>query len=270
MIGLIFGENNFPIEILKKLKKKRVNYLIIDLTKSKKFRKDKKSFHVSLGQFGKIINILKENNCKKVLFAGKVNKPNFSKLKLDFKGIYYIPRIIKASKLGDVAIVNEIIKILTQNNIKTVNSLRFNPELTLKKGNYSKIKPNNHDQLDINKAIKILNNLKQYNFSQGVVVRNKKVVAIEGKGGTKQMLEKSRSKKFKNHGVLVKFPKKKQDLRVDLPTIGLKTLKQSKTAGLKGIVIKSKQHVFLDEIKCIKFANKNKMFISVKWKRFLY
>ena len=76
--------------------------------------------------------------------------------------------------------------------------------------------------------------------------------------------EKSKSKIFRNHGVLVKFPKKKQDLRVDLPTIGLKTIKQSKTAGLKGIVIKNKQHVFLDKIKCIKFANRNKMFISVK------
>ena len=58
--------------------------------------------------------------------------------------------------------------------------------------------------------------------------------------------------------------KKKQDLRIDLPTIGIKTLKQSKNAGLKGIVIKKKQHVFLDKSKCIKFANKNKMFISVK------
>ena len=78
------------------------------------------------------------------------------------------------------------------------------------------------------------------------------------------MLEKSKNKKFKKQGVLVKFPKKKQDLRVDLPTIGLKTIKQSKTAGLKGIVIKSKQHIFLDKSKCIKFANKNRMFISVK------
>ena len=96
------------------------------------------------------------------------------------------------------------------------------------------------------------------------MVRNEKVVSIEGKGGTKKMLEKSRSKKFRNHGVLVKFPKKKQDLRIDLPTIGLKTLKQSKTAGLKGIVVKNKQHVFLDKSKCINFANKNKMFITVK------
>ena len=264
MIGLIFGETSFPLEILKKIRQRKKKYIIIDLTISKKFKKNRKSFAVSIGQFGKIINILKENNCKRVLFAGKVNKPNFSKLKLDFKGIYYIPRIIKASKLGDAAIIKEIIKILDHNKIKTENSLTFNPELSLKKGNYSKIKPNKHDQLDIKKAIKTLNNLRQYNFSQGVVVRNKKVISIEGKGGTKKMLEKSKSKIFRNCGVLVKFPKKKQDLRVDLPTIGLNTLKQSKIAGLKGIVIKSQQHVFLDKSECINFANKNSMFISVK------
>jgi DUF1009 family protein len=198
------------------------------------------------------------------LFAGKVNKPKFSKLKLDFKGIYYIPRIIKASKLGDAAILKEIIKILSQNKIKTENSLKFNPELSLKKGNYTKIKPNKEDQKDINKAIKILAGLRQYNFSQGVVVRDNKVVAIEGKGGTKIMLKKSRNKKFKNRGVIVKFPKKKQDLRIDLPTIGLDTLMQSKNAGLKGVVVKNKQHVFLDKQKCIQYANKNKMFISIK------
>ena len=84
--------------------------MIIDLSKSKKFKKDRKSYSVSIGQFGKIINILKENKCKKVLFAGKVNKPNFSKLKLDFKGIYYIPRIIKASKLGDAAILKKLLR----------------------------------------------------------------------------------------------------------------------------------------------------------------
>ena len=78
------------------------------------------------------------------------------------------------------------------------------------------------------------------------------------------MLEKSRNKKFKNHGVMVKFPKKKQDLRIDLPTVGLKTMKQSKAAGLKGIVVKNKQHIFLDKAECISFANKNRMFISVK------
>ena len=264
MIGLIFGETQFPKEILKKIKKRKVRYLIIDLTKSRVFKKDRYCNAVSIGQFGRIIKILKKNNCKKVLFAGRVKKPNFSKLRLDFKGIYYMPRIIKSSKLGDAAILKEIIKILSQERIKTVSSLAFNPELTLTKGNYSKIKPDKNDKIDINKAIKTLNRLGKYTFSQGAVARNKKIVAIEGKGGTQKMLKLSKSKKFRNKGVLVKFPKKKQDYRIDLPTVGLKTLKQCKSAGLKGIVLKNKRNVFLEKKKCINFANKNKMFITVK------
>ena len=264
MIGLIFGETKFPVEILRKIKKKKLKYLIIDLSKSKKFKRNKKSFSVSIGQFGKIINILKKYKCQKVLFAGKVSKPNFSKLKLDLKGIYYMPRIIKASKLGDAAILKEIIKILSEQKIKTVNSLSYNPELTLKKGNYTNVKPNREDHKDIQKAIKTLIGLGNYNYSQGVVVRNKKVVGIESKDGTEQMLRKCKSKKYKNIGVLVKFPKKKQDLRIDLPTVGLNTFKQCKSAGLKGIVLKNKQNIILEKKACIDFANKNKIFILVK------
>ena len=264
MLGLIFGETNFPLEILKKVKKKHLKYLIIDLTNKKKFKKDKHSYAVSIGQFGKIIKIFKKNKCKKVLFAGKVKKPNFSKLRLDFKGIYYIPRIVRSSKLGDAAILREIIKILKQERISTISSLTYNPELTLKKGTYSKVKPNKEDNLDIKKAISTLSKLGKYTFSQGTVVRNNKVVVIEGKGGTEGMLKRSKSKTQRNKGVLVKLLKKKQDLRIDLPTVGLKTLVQCKAAGLKGIVLKSKQNVFLERNKCINFANKNKMFLTVK------
>ena len=264
MLGLIFGETNFPLEILKKVKKKHIKYLIIDLTKKKNFKKDKNSYAVSIGQFGKIIKIFKKNKCRKVLFAGKVKKPNFSKLRLDFKGIYYISRIVRSSKLGDAAILREIIKILKQERIITLSSLTYNPELTLKKGTYSKIKPNKEDNLDIKKAISTLGKLGKYTFSQGTVVRNNKVVVIEGKGGTERMLKINRTKTQRNKGVLVKFPKKKQDLRIDLPTVGLKTLVQCKAAGLKGIVLKAKQHVFLEKNKCINFANKNKMFLTVK------
>ena len=78
------------------------------------------------------------------------------------------------------------------------------------------------------------------------------------------MLIKCRNKKFKSRGSLIKFPKKKQDLRIDLPTVGLKTLIQCKSAGLKGIVLKNRQNVILEKNKCINFANKNKMFITAK------
>ena len=78
------------------------------------------------------------------------------------------------------------------------------------------------------------------------------------------MLKKCKPLSVNKSGVLVKFPKKKQDLRIDLPTIGIKTLHHCKSAGLKGIVLKAKQHVFLEKKKCISFANKNRMFLSIK------
>ena len=262
MIGLIFGESDFPKYIYKKIKEKK-KYLIIDLTKKKIFKKDKNSFSVSIGQFGKIISILKKNNCRKVLFAGKVQKPNFSKLRLDFKGVYYISKIIKRSKLGDAALLKEIINVFKKERIQTVSSTIFTPELNLSKGNYSKLKPNLNDKIDIKNALKALNKSNQYSHIQGAISRNN-IAILEKREGTQKMLKKM--KKIKNivSGVLVKFPKKKQDYRVDLPTIGLKTLKQCKISGIKGIVLKHKRNIFLDKNKSINYANKNKMFILVK------
>ena len=262
MIGLIFGDTNFPKYIYKKIKGYK-KYIIIDLTKKKIFKKDKNSYAVSIGQFGKIISILKKNNCKRILFAGKVQKPNFLKIKLDLKGVYYISRIIKKSKIGDAALLKEIIRIFKKEKIKTVSSTSLTPELNLSKGHYSKYRPDRVDKKDIKNAIKKLNKIDQFSHIQGVISRGKTII-LEKQEGTQKMLNKI--KKIKNicRGVLVKFPKKKQDPRVDLPTVGLDTLKQCKAVGLKGIVLKHNKNIFLDRIKSIKFANKNKMFILVK------
>ena len=75
------------------------------------------------------------------------------------------------------------------------------------------------------------------------------------------MFKKIKKIKNINRGVLVKFPKKKQDPRIDLPTVGFNTLKQSKAVGLKGIDLKHKKNIFLDKRRSINFANKYKMFI---------
>ena len=262
MIGLIFGETEFPKYIYKRIKGKK-KFLIIDLTKKKVFKKDKNSFSVSIGQFGKIISILKKNNCKKVLFAGKVQKPNFLKLRLDLKGAYYISRIIKKAKQGDVSLLKEIINILKKERIQTISSTAITPELNLPRGNFSKYSPNIRDKVDIKNALKALNRSNQYSHIQGAVSRDNTII-LEKREGTQRMLKKIKKLKNITNGVLVKFPKKKQDIRVDLPTIGLKTLKQCKASGIKGIVLKHKRNIFLDKKRSIKYANKNKMFILVK------
>ena len=260
MIGLFLGDTDFSDIVLSKIKKQNIEYFIIDFSKKNKFKKDKHSFKISIGKFGAIINLIKQKKCKKVLFAGKILKPNLSSIRLDLKGIYYMPRVIRAAKIGDAAIIKSIIKILNNERIKVISSVFFNPELSLKKGNYSKIKPNKQDIISIKKARAFFNKTKSLDHIQALVVKGDKILAKEGREGTKKMFAKL---KKKSEGILIKLPKRKQDLRMDLPTIGLQTLKDIKKYGLRGVVLQSKKNIFLDKAECIKFANKNSIFINI-------
>ena len=209
-----------------------------------------------------MIKLMKLLKCNKVLFAGKINKPKFSSLRMDIKGFYYLPKIINAAKLGDAAIIKVIIDILKDEKISVISATTFSPELSLNKGNYSRIKPNKNDVLDILKGKKYLNKISSHNHVQGLVIRNGKIIKTETATGTKKMLQAIRPSKTKE-GILIKLPKIKQDLRIDLPTMGLDTLIDCLRAGLKGVVLKHKQNIFLDKRKCIQFANKNKIFINI-------
>jgi len=260
MIGLFLGDTDFSEIILKKIVKLKKKYFIIDFSKNNKFKKNKNSNRISIGKFGEIINLIKEKKSNKVLFAGKIAKPKFSTLRLDLKGIYYMPSVIKAAKSGDAAIIKAIIKILEREKIKVISSIFYNPELSLKAGNYTKIKPTLKNIKSIKRGVIYFNQLNNLDHVQALVVNDEKVIATEGNQGTKKMLSKL---KKGSDGILIKLPKKKQDLRMDLPTIGLNTLKDCKKYGLKGIVLKSKKNIFLDKDKCIKFADKNKIFIKI-------
>ena len=260
MIGLFLGDTDFSEIVLNKIKKLKKKYFIIDFSKKSKFKSDKHSHRISIGKFGKILSLINEKKSKKVLFAGKIAKPEFSSLRLDFKGIYYMPSVIRAAKRGDVAIIKTIIKILNNEGIKVISSIYYNPELSLKSGNYTKLKPNKDDFVSIKKGIKYFNKLNDLDHVQALIVNDGKIVAKEGRGGKRKMLNKVEKI---TQGVLIKFPKKKQDLRMDLPTIGLQTLKDWKKCGLKGIILKSKKNIILDKVKCIQFANDNQIFIKI-------
>ena len=78
MIGLFLGDTDFSDIVLKKVKKLKIKYFIIDFSQKNKFKRDKNSFRISIGKFGTIINLIKQKKCKRVLFAGKSAKPNFS------------------------------------------------------------------------------------------------------------------------------------------------------------------------------------------------
>ena len=260
MIGLFLGDTDFSNLVLKKIKKLKKKFFIIDFSKNNKFKKEKNSYRISIGKFGKIIDLIKEKRSNKVLFAGKIAKPKFATLRLDLKGIYYMPSVIKAAKLGDAAIIKAIIKILNNEQIQVISSISFNPELAVNKGILTKLKPSNIDLKSIKKGVNYFIKSNSLDHIQALIVKDEKIISTESNKGTKLMLNKL---KKKTGGILIKFPKKKQDLRMDLPTIGLRTLKDCKRQGLKGIVLKAKKNIFLDRKQSISFANKNRIFIKV-------
>ena len=263
MIGIIAGDGSLPTLIVKKLKNKKFNYVVINLSKKKQ-----KKYNFAITQISSIIQILKKNQCKEVILAGRVTRPNFSDFRFDKKIIKFLPKILDALKKGDSYLLDLVIKILKKENMKVVSCTKYLPELF---ANNVQIKKSisSQDFKDIKKGKNLLETLNQkFDVGQSAIINSGFVVAIEAAEGTDQMLIKSskilkKLNKNKQSGILIKLPKKIQDLRIDLPTIGFKTIKKCIDLNLNGIVLKKNAHIFLDQEKSISLIKKNNFFIKV-------
>jgi len=266
MLGLIVGESSLPKFLIAKLIKNKKKFIILNLTKNNIYKKYNYSYSLKITQLGKAISILKKKNCKRVILIGKVIRPEISLLKFDRKTLLYLPRLYTAFKKGDGSILKEIIKIFKENKIKVINSMSFTPELVFEDKNINNTIVSDNDKKSIFKGIDIIKSLSKFDIGQSVIVNNGYVLAIEGPEGTNETIKRSYllAKKYnlKNKSILIKFPKKDQDLRVDLPTIGLETIKTCIKANIKGIAIKKSQNIMMDKNKIINLIKKNNFFIT--------
>ena len=265
MLGLIVGESNLPRFLINKLIKKNVKFLILDLTKNNIYKNYKNSYSLKITQLGKAISILNRNNCRNIIFIGNVKRPEISLLKLDGKALFYFPRLFSAFKKGDGNILKEVIKIFKENKINVVNSMKFTPELIFKEKAINNVKMNSSDKNSVSKGVSVIKSLSKFDIGQSVVINNGYVLAIEGPEGTDETIKRSlylsKKYKLKNKSILIKFPKANQDLRVDLPTIGLDTVKNCIKSNIKGIAVKRSQNIILDKDKIISLSKKNNFFI---------
>ena len=265
MIGIIAGDGSLPKLIVKKLKIKKINYIVINLSKKKQKQQE---YNFAITQISSIIQILKKNQCKEVILAGKVTRPSFADLRFDKKIIKFLPKILDALKKGDSHLLDLVIDILKKEKIKVVSCTKYLPELFANNIRNEKI-ISSQNLKDIEKGKNLLENLNQkFDVGQSAIINNGFVVAIEAAEGTDQMLLKSskilkKLNKNNQSGILIKLPKKIQDLRIDLPTIGFKTVKKCIDLRLNGIVLKKNAHIFLDQEKSIPLINKNNFFIKV-------
>ena len=228
-LGLIGGDNELPLFAYNSIKRKYKNFIYINLSiNNKKKLLNKNNVHnLKLFELEKCISLLNSKKINNLCFLGSVNRPDFSKLKLDKVLSKYINNLIAASKDGDGKILSSVIDIFKTEGFITNSFIDIFPSDYLLDKCYLDI--NSNEKKDVDKGINLLNTLSNYDNAQACVISNGYILSIEAVEGTDKMLSRIKSIKKKIsrnivEGCLVKIPKIQQDLKIDLPTIGVNTL----------------------------------------------
>ena len=227
---------------------------------------DKNIFNLHLYELKKCLDILEKNDIDKIVLLGKISRPDLSKFKFDGVIDQYLDKLINAYKKGDGKILDVVISVFNENGFKIVPITHLTSNFSFNKNRKNILfNKNNSDQGDIDKALKILNDLSKYDNAQSIVLSNGFILAIEAAEGTDEMLDKVyRYKKKlgldkKSNGILVKLPKKGQSLKADLPVIGPKTIKLLKKSKINSIAV-SKENTLVNNLdKTLIEIEKNKI-----------
>lgn len=200
---------------------------------------------------------------KKLTFVGALGHPNLSDIRPDLWSIGLLFSILRHQRGYDSMAV-AFNKALEKRGFEIVAAQDVAPELTFQKaGVQTKAKPTSRDKQDIERAIEVSHTIGAEDIGASVVV-DKQVIAVEAAEGTAKMLERvvaMRKDRKRTSGVFAKMTKPGQDLRIDIPAIGVDTVNAVADAKLHGIIVNTKTCFVVDKDAVIKQANKRKIFI---------
>ena len=256
-LALIGGDNDLPLSAYSSLKKKYKNFIYINLSigNQKQLLNKSNVYNLKLFELEKCIDLLSSKKIYNLCFLGTVNRPDFSKLKLDKVLSKYINNLITASKEGDGKILSSVIDIFLAEGFVTKSFTDIFPNEYLLDKSYLDISFS--EKKDVNKGIALLNSLSKYDNAQACVISNGYILSIEAVEGTDKML--SRIKSIKNkisrnivEGCLVKIPKTKQSLNIDLPTVGVNTLELMFKSKLNVLAVSKQSTIVVEKDKFYK------------------
>lgn len=209
---------------------------------------------------GKIISHMKKNGVTNVVIIGNAKMPNLTKLIPDFKGAKIITKMLLSKGRGDDAMLKIIAKEFEANGIKISSPIEF---LGKRKNIFSTRKPTKFEIEDVKYGIEILDKISEIDVCQGVVVCEKRVISIEAIEGTDEMIKRSGSymgSRFEGSPILIKMPKKTQDLRLDTPTIGSKTIEKLAKHGFCGLAVDLENIIIADVEMFLKKLSEHNIF----------
>lgn len=193
---------------------------------------------VNWGQIGRMTRAFRQNECTHLVIVGRVSRPDMTRIKPDFGLLRAIPSILRImASGGDDGVLRGVIRFFEGHGLTVVGPADVAPALAVAEGPLSDRAPGPQDIEDIAKGFEIVRLLGPFDVGQGVVVRDGRIIAIEGAEGTDRMLTRVPMPPAGAHGVLVKRPKPQQDMRVDMPVIGPDTISNSAKAGLAGVAV---------------------------------
>lgn len=268
-LGLIAGGGELPHAIARRCEAEGRPLYIIRLagfTEAPLERWPGETF--GMAEIGGILRALKRENCSAVCLAGMVSRPDFKTLKPDLKGASVLPGIVAAATRGDDALLRKILSVFEHEGYAVVGADDILGGDTLPVGALGSVTPTVDQLLDLRKSLHVAEKAGELDIGQGAVVCDGLVLAVEAQEGTDAMLARVaglplaiRGREMARKGTLGKAPKPIQDLRVDMPVIGIPTVQMASAAGLAGIGGIAGRLILIDRDGIIEAADRLGLFV---------
>lgn len=254
-IGLIAGAGELPVIIAGDARQRGYKVITValeNLASEELSGVSDEIKWVNPGKFGTLIDTLKKHRIKEAIMAGKVPKSLLytSKITPDLRAVKLFFSIRDKS---DDAILNAITKELSGEGIEIIDTLKFSPHLLTPEGCLTKKRPREDEWMDIEFGWKIAKEIGKLDIGQTVVIKGRAVMAVEAIEGTDEAI--LRGGKWAAEGaVVVKVSKPHQDMRLDVPAVGLDTLKVMEKVKARVLAVEAQRSMIVNREKVIKEA----------------
>jgi UDP-2,3-diacylglucosamine hydrolase len=230
------------------------------------------AFHhhwISVGELGRATKLLRSEGCRDLVFIGTLARPALSEIRLDWTTLRLLPQVWASFRGGDDHLLSGVGRIFEREGFRMVGIKDVAPDLLAPEGCFTRATPDSDASADIALAREVLTALSPFDIGQAVVVIDRHVVGVEDIEGTDGLLARiaslrreGRIRAKESRGVLVKAPKRGQDLRFDLPTIGPRTVEGTAKAKLAGIAVVAGNTLLAEPQAMIEQADATRLFVT--------
>jgi DUF1009 family protein len=224
---------------------------------------------VRMGEVGKLFAALKGRAIAEMVIVGAMTRPEFADLRLDWGAVKRAAGLAQLFRRGDNGLLAGLAAIFEGEGVRVVGAHQIAPRLLAPVGPIGARGASAEDETDIALGSRLLVALSAFDAGQGAVVAAGRVVAIEAAEGTDAMLARVAEMRSSGRlrfagpaGVLIKAPKRGQDLRLDMPAVGPKTIEGAAKAGLRGVAVAAGAVLILARERCAREADAAGLFVA--------